>query len=132
MLGLQLYLLLLPAWPGVGAVSGVDVVLLHEAVHAVLLSLPSGDVGVFLGLLLLAAPDFPGVVGGLVLLPLVSPGHGLLLPVVLHQPHCLPLLAGLLAQSLLADLCVPQNLQGLLLCYYLPFLDRSHLVMPEL
>ena len=68
MLGLQLYLLLLPAWPDVGAVVVGGVVLLH-AVAAVPLHLhggPSGVVGVVLALpFLLAVPGPPVAVGGL-------------------------------------------------------------------
>ena len=47
MLGLQLYLLLLPAWPDVGAVVGGDVVLLHAvaAVPVCLLGGPGGVAG---------------------------------------------------------------------------------------
>ena len=66
MLGLQLYLLLLPAWPDVGAVVGGGVLLPH-AVAAVPLHLygrPSGVVGVVLVLpLLLVVPGPPVAVG---------------------------------------------------------------------
>ena len=67
MLGLQRFLLLLPAWPAVGAVVGGDVVVLLHAVAAVHLCLPAvpSDVvggGVGLGILLpLSAPWVPSL-----------------------------------------------------------------------